>query len=196
MVSKPLADEAPRKHTSCRVLLQEQCVSFRDQFREARTLAQRNAEDFEDLLFALERLGYFLCNGTGKTLREYQDGLVGYAKSRSVLACPPPKGDSCRIPADILFNLVRDARNDALHQGAFARHLTTHATELAIILEDALMASATLVRDFMVRNPVEAKLWQPLSFIRQTMLANSFSYLPGFCSRNNSPRSCKSPRMA
>jgi hypothetical protein len=32
--------------------------------------------------------------------------------------------------------------------------------------------------DFMVRNPVCAALWQPLSFIRQTMLASSFSCLP------------------
>jgi hypothetical protein len=30
----------------------------------------------------------------------------------------------------------------------------------------------------MVRNPVCAFIWQPLSFIRQTILVNSFSYLP------------------
>ena len=30
----------------------------------------------------------------------------------------------------------------------------------------------------MVRNPVCAELWQPISFIRQQMLANSFSFLP------------------
>ena len=30
----------------------------------------------------------------------------------------------------------------------------------------------------MVPNPVCAEQWQPLSFIRQSMLANSFSYLP------------------
>ena len=34
------------------------------------------------------------------------------------------------------------------------------------------------VSDFMVRSPVCAELWQPLAFIRQQMLANSFSYLP------------------
>ena len=34
------------------------------------------------------------------------------------------------------------------------------------------------VGDYMVRNPICAELWQPLSFIRQQMLANSFSFLP------------------
>ncbi len=37
---------------------------------------------------------------------------------------------------------------------------------------------ANKVGDHMVRNPVCASLWQPISFIRQQMLANSFTYLP------------------
>jgi hypothetical protein len=65
-----------------------------------------------------------------------------------------------------------------LHQGAFARHLTLHAVELSLILEDALMNNKNNVGHYMVRNPIVAQMWQPLSFIRQMMLANSFSYLP------------------
>jgi len=57
-------------------------------------------------------------------------------------------------------------------------HLTTNAVELSIVLEEAIMNGYDRVGDFMVRNTVCAYLWQPLSFIRQTMLANSFSYLP------------------
>ena len=34
------------------------------------------------------------------------------------------------------------------------------------------------VGHIMVREPVCASLWQPISFVRQTLLANSFSYLP------------------
>ena len=34
------------------------------------------------------------------------------------------------------------------------------------------------VSDFMVRDPVCAHLWQPISLIRQRMLTNSFSCLP------------------
>ena len=34
------------------------------------------------------------------------------------------------------------------------------------------------VADFMVKNVITASLWQPLSFVRQQMLVNSFSFLP------------------
>ena len=37
---------------------------------------------------------------------------------------------------------------------------------------------ATTIADFMVRGPICALPWQPISFVRQQMLANSFSYLP------------------
>lgn len=36
------------------------------------------------------------------------------------------------------------------------------------------------VGDLMVRSPVIAEDWQPISFVRQAMLTNSFSYLPLF----------------
>ena len=48
------------------------------------------------------------------------------------------------------------------------------------LLEDALMNSFDKVGEFMVRNPICAKIWHPLSFVRQIMLENSFSYLPVF----------------
>ena len=81
------------------------------------------------------------------------------------------------------YDLVREARNDRMHEGAVARHATSHVIELALMLEDALMNSCNkdsdfTVSDFMVRNPVCASMWQPLSFIRQTMLTSSFSCLP------------------
>jgi len=76
-----------------------------------------------------------------------------------------------------------------MHQGAYARTLTGHAVELAIILEDALMSepgnendvrseSLRAVSQFMVRDVVEAKPWQPISYVRQQMLKHAFSYLP------------------
>ena len=81
---------------------------------------------------------------------------------------------------EVLYKLVRTARNDALHQGAIARHLTESAVKLSLIIEDALQQEAKLmnVSDYMVRNPICASLWQPLSFVRQQMLINSFSFLP------------------
>ncbi len=70
------------------------------------------------------------------------------------------------------------ARNDALHQGTYARHLTSRAIEFSIVLEDALMNNLGTVAEFMVRDPLCCSLWQPLSLIRQQVLANSYSFLP------------------
>lgn len=33
----------------------------------------------------------------------------------------------------------------------------------------------------MIRNPACAELWQPVGFVRQQMLANSYSFLPVLC---------------
>jgi CBS domain-containing protein len=65
-----------------------------------------------------------------------------------------------------------------MHQGAAARHLARSAQELALIMEDALMAGASTANEIMVPNPVCAELWHPLSDIRRTMLLNAFSFLP------------------
>ncbi len=82
-------------------------------------------------------------------------------------------------PFSLWFHLVRDARNDALHQGAFARHRTIHTIELALRLEDALRQQVpAIVENYMVRNPTCAECWQPISLIRQQMLANAFSFMP------------------
>jgi len=94
------------------------------------------------------------------------------------MAEPPDKFRELLTPFSTLYDLVRDARNDAVHQGAFARHLARHAIELAIILEDALRNYIDSATDLMALNPVCAELWQPIGFIRQQMLANSYSYLP------------------
>jgi CBS domain-containing protein len=40
------------------------------------------------------------------------------------------------------------------------------------------MEEAFGARDFMVRDPVCASPWQPISSVRRNMLANSFSFLP------------------
>ncbi|MFN7859639.1 MAG: CBS domain-containing protein, partial [Pseudanabaena sp.] len=77
-----------------------------------------------------------------------------------------------------LYDSVKDGRNDAMHHGAYARHLTDHAVQVALIIEDALMTGKDRLSDYMVRNVIQASLWQPLSFVRQQMLSNSFSYIP------------------
>jgi CBS domain-containing protein len=155
----------------------ESAAFFVNQLRCARLAALADSEAFDEIIHVVERLGSYL-NGKLSDLGKYKAALSELAQS-SWLADPPGEFRALVTPFSELYELVRVARNDALHQGASARHLTKHAVELAIILEEALGTEMNpTVGDFMVRNPVCAQLWQPIGFIRQQMLASSYSYLP------------------
>ncbi len=157
----------------CRKIEEKQAKFFREELREARNKAVEDAEGFQEILFAIEKLGSYL-HSDGHSLSHYKPYIKKLAQNSDLLPVPQS--------FDNLFDIVKDARNDALHQGAFARHLTQNAVKLSLILEDALekvLEERKLkVEDFMVSNVICADLWKPLAFIRQQMLANSFSYLP------------------
>jgi hypothetical protein len=153
-------------------------IFFVNQLRSARLVALADAEAFDEIIHAVERLGSFL-TGKQSTLGNYREELTNLARISWLAEEIPNRFRGLAMPFDGLFRLVRVARNDALHQGAFARHLTKHSIELALVLEDALTKEKEpVVSDFMVRNPICAELWHPVSFIRQQMLANSYSSLP------------------
>ena len=166
-------------------LSRESARTFADQFRSARQNALADAESFDQIIHVIERLGSYLTKeelgdkGETGSLGKYRCKLNEFVKSHGVSVDVRSEFKNQLTPFDTLYDLVKDARNDALHQGAFARHLTKHAIELAIILEDVLSADLDPnVTDFMVRNPVCGEPWQPIAFLRQQMLANSYSYLP------------------
>ena len=150
---------------------------FRDQFRQARATALQDAEGFQEIIFVLERFGAYLI-GKIKDLGKYGEAIEREAMSSPLADAIPVQYNTWHSKFSTIYELVRDARNDALHQGAFARHLTNSVIQLALILEDALMSNASTVGEFMVREPICASFWLPLSFIRQQMLKNSYSYLP------------------
>ncbi len=146
-------------------------------------MAFRDAEGFQEILFALERFGTALTGQYG-ALHDYRDDITKFAARSSPLAEDVPlEHRGYHKSATTLYKRVEKARNDALHQGAVARTLTADATELALILEDALMINSEKVADYMVRQPVCAYDWQPISFLRQQMLSHQFSYLPLFSDR-------------
>ncbi|MCX5734291.1 MAG: hypothetical protein NTW68_08200 [candidate division NC10 bacterium] len=157
----------------------EQKLYFRDQLRTARAKALEDAEGFQDVLFCLEGIGVHLL-GKVESLFEYKGKLAHIAANSPLATDVPAIASTWHSSFDTLYDDLRHARNDAAHQGAYARTLTSHAVALALILEDALMSEARKVSHFMVRDPVCAKRWQPVSFIRQQMLIHSFSYLPLF----------------
>jgi hypothetical protein len=67
-------------------------------------------------------------------LRRHQETIVSVKRYKSC---------EVRRNGRALYEELRQARSDAMHQGAHARILTDHAVELTIILEDALMPEAS-----------------------------------------------------
>ena len=146
------------------------------ELRTARAAALGDAErGFVHICLALERIGTILCRKV-ENLYSYTDTLCALCDVRlenGSLEKHPSTGGLRR-----LLDHLRRGRNDALHHGAYARHLTHRAIEVALLIEEAVMAASVQVSDFMVSNPICAEMWQPLSIIRFAMLSNSFSYLP------------------
>lgn len=159
------------------VLKKEACIAYRDDLRNARAMAVSDAEGFQEILFAIERLGTAVLGKTG-TLGSYQTPLQEIAKNSPLAFTVPAKFRYTYTPFNTLYAMVNKARNDAMHQGAYARHLTSHAIELSLVLEDALMCDCNDIEDYMVKTVIQAELWQSLAYLRQQMLSNSFSYLP------------------
>ncbi|HJT32548.1 MAG TPA: hypothetical protein VJ783_10935 [Pirellulales bacterium] len=156
---------------------------FLKELRNARLAAQQDGEQFDELLFVFERIGCYRLK-KACSLGTYKAPLLSLA-SESDLG-RHPLADSQHFfhsAKDALYELVREARNDALHQGARARHLTQHAIEFGLLLEDALMNGNQPMQrtsDFMVREVTTAEDLWPISFVRETMLTNSFTYLPWY----------------
>jgi hypothetical protein len=162
-------------------------IFFRDQFRGVRALALRDAEAYQEVLFSVERFGSALSEEIG-TLGSYSKWIMPMAERSPLAVEIPLRHRDWHVPFPTLYEVVRDARNEALHQGASARHLTTHATQLVLVLEDALNEHATNIGDYMVRDPLCAYPWQPISLVRQQMLANNFTYLPFWDERGYEPK--------
>jgi len=150
-------------------LSREKQIEILSKLREARYLVLRDAEAFHEAATTLEYVGQIL-TGTIRT------GLARYKAEIVNLALQTKRHDEGEISR--LFEVVREARNDAVHVGAFARHLNTRLIDLLLILEEAIMSQMNEIQDLMVRNPVVAEPWQLGAHVRNVMLANSFSNLP------------------
>lgn len=156
----------------------ESALTFRNAFREARLKVLANAENYQELLFVLERLGTHLAGrDVGLACaKPYIMELVEHG----ALEGKPAASDTGELRASELYDLVRNARNDAMHEGTFARNLAVHLVRLSVILEDALvnMADGRKAKHYMMREPITAEPWEPIAFVRQKMLVHSFSHLP------------------
>ncbi|MCZ8158841.1 MAG: hypothetical protein O9256_03015 [Rhizobiaceae bacterium] len=140
-----------------------------------------DAEGFASICFAIEALGVRLLQEKGD-LGKYRIEVSKLALDSVVLTLIAPNNREYFNCFDSLYDLVRNARNDAMHTGVYARHATAAAIELCIGLEEALMKEQDVprvfVEDFMVKAPVTVEYWQIVAHARQLMLTHSFSFLP------------------
>ena len=137
--------------------------------REARARVLEDAESFVSAAAVVERVGQVIAREIKYGLGEY-DAVLSDLSNQSRLHIPDK--------FDRLFRLVKDARNDAVHEGAFARHMAAHLVDLVLILEDAITSTMKTVGDLMVPNPLTAESWHLVGHVRNAMLKNSFSYMP------------------
>lgn len=144
-------------------------IEFLNRLRCARDLVLKDAEAFNEAAASLEFVGQIMQGRQGNGLGSYLEEIVSLATSR---------GDQSPEEVRRLFNIVKDARNDAVHDGAYVRHMSTRLVDLILMLEHAVMAGLNRVGDVMVRSPVSAEPWQLVSHVRRLMLENSYSNIP------------------
>jgi hypothetical protein len=175
--------EREAQHQYPPTLLWKERLYHRDQLRAARYSALADAEGFHAVCFALEALGLRLF-GKKAELGRYEPKLCELSRESIVLTEMSQRNAGIFSKFSSLFDMVRSARNDAMHTGVYARHATVAAIELCIGLEEALMKkqqlARNLVEDFMVKSPITVEPWQPVAHARQLMLMHSFSFLPVF----------------
>ena len=152
-------------------------IHFRGELRRARERALSDGEGYQPILFAVERLGRQLWPNRN-TLGKFTCCFRDLVETHHPLA--GRGADHHELPFARRYDIVRQARNDAMHIGAEARNLTSHCVVLSTVLEDTLMAIACTrkIADYMTRGPVCAHEWQRIALIRQTMLEYSYSCLP------------------
>lgn len=179
MIEHPPGTTLPPAQTP--PLQRHERLYYRDQLRAARYSALADAEGFGEICFALEALGMRLL-GKKEDLGQYGKNLSILASDSVVLTDLSKDLPQYFTHFSALYAAVRNARNDAMHTGVYARHVTSSAVELCIGLEEALMKEKKVaqmqVKDLVVKSPVSIEPWQPVAYARQLMLTHSFSFLP------------------
>jgi CBS domain-containing protein len=156
----------------------EERIYYRDRIRRARYVALADAEGFLEICYAIEELGTRLV-GSALALGPLKLALAKLVSCDAGSA--PLVAPALFSSFDPLYEVVREARNDAMHTGAYARRAASKGVELCLLLEDALMIMDSPIRtvaDLMIREPVCVEPWHPVAHARRLMLMHSFSNLP------------------
>jgi predicted transcriptional regulator len=155
---------------TCRVmstLTRREGIEILERLRDARALILRDAEAFQRATLTLEHIAQIAGANVGLSLGRCKDAILSILESRDEF-------DN----AEKLFQTVLNARNMAVHDGAWVRHVNTRLVDLFLVLEAAILSQMETVGDIMVRTPVIAEPWHRVGHARKAMLSQSFSALP------------------
>jgi hypothetical protein len=94
----------------------EVTLYFRAQLREARAVALKDAEGFQQVIFVVERIGVYL-TGSIQGLGTYAEAVAENADRSPLAKEIPAQLPNWHATFATLYNLVQHARNDALHEG-------------------------------------------------------------------------------
>jgi hypothetical protein len=101
----------------------EKCF-YRDHMRSARAAALADAEGFQDVLHSLELIGQMLV-GKVLGLRKYENEISSLAANSPLSYEIPLEWPQYHNTFGALYTELRQARNDAAHQGSHARIATS-----------------------------------------------------------------------
>jgi predicted transcriptional regulator len=153
---------------------QRQLVNILTYLRQCRAAVLQDREAFGKAALGLEHIAQFAGAPVG----------VGLGRSRDkILALVKKEDDETRQKARSLFEAVLEARNMAVHDGAWVRHRSDQLVELLLLLEQATLHELTSIEQVMVGSVAVAEPWHQLAHVRRTMLSNSFSFLPVLMTR-------------
>src|SRR5436190_8510800 len=127
-------------------LTNSQRVDFLGRIRASRALVLQDSESFREASTVLEHIGQVVGGKIGSGLKDYQAAIVSLANH----AGEPKEQEEIKRS----FNVVREARNKAVHDGAYARHLNSRLIDLLLLLEEGIVMNMDRVEDLMVRTPV------------------------------------------
>ena len=133
-------------------LTQGHRVEFLSRLRDARALVLRDGESFREASTVLEHIGQVIGGRIGNGLKDHEEAIVSLAKEA---------GQTDEASGGRLFHVVREARNKAVHDGAYARHLNGRLLDLLLLLEEAIMTNMDRVEDLRcgIRFPLSRGIW-------------------------------------
>jgi CBS domain-containing protein len=148
---------------------QRELVNILTHLRQCRATVLQDREAFGKAALGLEHLAQFVGAPVG----------IGLGRSRDkILALVKKEDEDTRRRARSLFEVVLEARNMAVHDGAWIRNRSDQLVQLLLLLEEVVLHELTSVEQIMVSSVIAAEGWHQLAYVRRTMLSNSFSFLP------------------